>query len=75
MVKQDRKYYIISGKDSTFKFVFEVKNNPQRHCRKPTPIYPTNYDSLYMAQLSEGFDMETGRNLGREKIGATEILQ
>ena len=75
MVKQDTKYYVISGKDSTSKFVFEVKNNPQKHCGKPTPIYPTNYDSLYMARLSEGFDMNTGRNLGREKNGATKILQ
>ena len=75
MVKQDKKYYVISGKDSTSKFVFEVKNNPQKHCGKPTPIYPTNYVSLYMARLSEGFDMDTGRNLGREKNGATKILQ
>ena len=62
MVKQDRKYYVMSGKISTSKFVFEVKNNPQKLCGTPTPIYPINYDSLYMAQLSEGFDMETGRN-------------
>ena len=75
MVRQDTKYYVISGKDSTSKFVFEVKNNPQKHCGKPTPIYPTNYDSLYMARLSEGFDMNTGRNLGREKNGATKILR
>ena len=75
LVKQDTKYYVISGKDSTSKFVFEVKNNPQKHCGKPTPIYPTNYDSLYMARLSEGFDMNTGRNLGREKNGVTKILQ
>ena len=75
MVKQDRKYYVISGEDSTSKFVFEVKNNPQKHCGKPTPSYPTNYDSLYMARLSESFDMETGRNFGREKNGATKILQ
>ena len=75
MVKQDRKYYVISGKDSASKFVFEVKNNLQKHCGKPTPIYPTNYDSIYMARLSEGFDMETGRNLGCEKNGATKILQ
>ena len=75
MVKRARKYYVISGKDSKSKFVFEVKNNPQTHCGKPTPIYPTNYISLYRAQLSEGFDMETGRNLGREKNGATKILQ
>ena len=75
MVKQDRKYYVISRRDSISKFVFEVKNNPQKHCGKTTPIYPTNYDSLYVARLSEGFDMETGRNLGREKNGATKILQ
>ena len=75
MVKQHNKYYVISGSDSTSKFVFEVKNNPQKHCGKPTPIYPTNYDLLYMAQISEGFDMDSGRNLGREKNGATNILQ
>ena len=28
-----------------------------------------------MARLSEGFDVETGRNLCREKNGATEIFQ
>ena len=75
MVKQDTKYYVISGKDSTSKFVFEVKNDPQKYCGKPTPIYPTNYDSLYRARLSEGFDMDSGRNLSREKSGATKILQ
>ena len=75
VVKQDRKYYVISGKDSTSKFVFEVKNNPQKHCGKPTPIYPTNYDSLFMARHSEGFDMETRTNLGREKNVATKIFQ
>ena len=71
MVKQDTKYYVIIGKDSTSKFVFEVKNNPQKHCGKPTLLYPTK---LYMARLSEGFDMDSGRNLGREKNGATKIL-
>ena len=75
MVKQNKKNYVISGKDSTSKFVFEVKNNPQKNCGKPTPIYPTNYDSLYMARLCEGFDMETGRNLGREGNGAAKIPQ
>ena len=75
MVKQGTKYYVISGVDSSSKFVFEVKNNPQKHCGKPTPIYPTNYDSLYMDRLSEGFDMDTGRNLDRERNGATKILQ
>ena len=75
MVKQGKKYYVISGTDSSSKFVFEVKNNPQKHCGKPTSNYPTNYDSLYMDRLSEGFDMDTGRNLGRDRNGATKILQ
>ena len=74
MVKQDTKYYVISGKDSTSKFVFEVKNNPQKHCGKPTLNSPINYDSIYLARLSEGFDMDSGRNLGREKNGATKIF-
>ena len=46
MVKQGTKYYIINGPDSTTKFVFEIKKNPQKHCGKPTDIHPTNYDSL-----------------------------
>ena len=75
MVKQDTKYCVISGKDSTSKFVSQVKNNPQNLCGKPTPFYPTCNDSLYLARLSEGFDMDTGRNLGREKNDATKILQ
>ena len=75
MVKQGKKYYVISGTDFSSKFVFEVKNNPQKHCGKPTSIYPTNYDSLYMDRLSEGFDMDTGRNLGGDRNGATKILQ
>ena len=43
MVKQGTKIYNISVPDSTTNFVFEVKNNPQRHCGKPTDIYPTIY--------------------------------
>ena len=39
MVKQDRKYYVISGKDSKSKFAFEVKNNPQKQCGKPTHLF------------------------------------
>ena len=74
MVKQGKKYYVISGADSSSKFVFEVKNNPQKHCEKLTSMYPTNYESLYMDRLSEGFDMDTGRNLGRDQSGATKIL-
>ena len=75
MVKQGRKYYINSGPDSTTKFVFEVKNNTQKHCGKPTDFYPTNYDSLYVALISGGFELRSGRNLGKERNGATQILQ
>ena len=75
MVKHNKKHYIFSGRDSTSKFVFEVKTNPEKHREKSTPVYPTNYNSLHMAQLSEGFGKETERNLGREKKGATKILQ
>ena len=75
MVKQGTKYGIISGPDSTTKFVFEVKNNLQKHWGKPTDIYPTNYDSLYVAIISGGFDLRSGRNLGKERNGATELLQ
>ena len=75
MVKQGKKYYVISGADSSSKFVFEVKNNPQKQCGKPTSIYPTNYDSVYMDRPSEGFDMDTGRNLARDQNGATKILK
>ena len=75
MVKQGEKYCVISGVDSSSKFVFEVKNNPQKHCGKPTSIYPTNYGSIYMDRPSKAFDMDPGRNLGREQNGATEILQ
>ena len=75
MVKQGTTYYIISGPNSTTKCVFEVKNNPQKHCGKPTDIYPTNYDSLYIAIISGGFDLRPGRNLGKERNGATQLLQ
>ena len=75
MVQQGTKYYIISGPDSTTKFVFEVKNTPQKHCGKPSDIYPTNYDSLYVVIISGCFDLRSGRNLGKERNGATQLLQ
>ena len=36
MLKPGKKYYVNSGADSSSIFVFEVKNNPQKHCGKPT---------------------------------------
>ena len=75
MVKQGTKFYIISGPDSSTEFVFEVKNNPQKNCGKPTDIYPTIYDSLYVAIISGGFDLRSRRNLGKERKSATQLLQ
>ena len=75
MVKHGTKYYVISGPDSSTKFVFEVKNSPQKHCGKPTDFYPTNYDSLYIAIISGSFDLRSGRNLSDERNGATQLLQ
>ena len=75
MVKQGTKYYIISGPDSTTKLVFEDKNNPRKPCEKPTDIYPINYNYLKIAMISEGFDLRSGINLGKEQKNATQILQ
>ena len=75
MVKQGTKFNITSGPDSTTKFVFEFKNHPQKHCGKPTDVYLTNYDSLYVAIISGAFDLRSERNLGRERNGATQLLQ
>ena len=75
LVKQGTDFYIISRPDSTTKFVFEVENNPQKHCGKPTDIYPTNYDSLYVTIISGGFNLRSGRNLGKEWNGATHFSQ
>ena len=55
--------------------MFRVGNNPQKHCGKPTCIYPTNYGSLYVAIISGGFDLRSGTNLGKERNGATQFSQ
>ena len=68
MVKQHKKYYVFNEIDSISKFVFEVEKNSQKHYGELTPIYPTNFDWLYMAQISEGFDMDSGRNINRKKM-------
>ena len=75
MVKQGTKYYIINGPNSKTKFAFEVKNNPQKHCGKPTDFYPTDFDSLFAAIITGGFDLRSKRNLCKERNGATQLLQ
>ena len=75
MLKQSTKIKMIKGPDSTTKFVFEAKNNPQKHCGKPTIIYATNYDSLYVVTISGGFGLRPRSNLGKEWNVATHFLQ
>ena len=50
MLKQKKKPLVIIGPDSNSKFAFQDKNNPQEHCGKPTPSYPTN-DGKYKPRL------------------------
>ena len=62
MLKNDNRYYIVSESTAESQYLFEVKNNPLHLCNKPTLVYPTSYESLYIAIHSGGFDMTTGRN-------------
>ena len=61
MLRDDNHYYIFSQNTSKTKYVFEVKNIPQHLRNKPTEIYPTTYDSKYVAIHHDGFDMKTRR--------------
>ena len=63
MVKNDNHYYIVSQNTSENKYLFEVKNHPEYLCNKPTEVYPTTYDSMYVAVHYGRFDMETGREI------------
>ena len=63
MLKNDNQYYIVSQKTSENKYLFEVKNHPQHLCNKPTEVYPTTYDSMYVAVHHGGFDNKTGRKI------------
>ena len=59
----------------TSKFVLEIKNIKQKLCGKPADIYPTNYESLYVAVIGESLDTRSGRKLGKEWDGATQLLE
>ena len=52
-----------------------MKNNPQKENWKPTEIYPTNYESIYVAIITGGFGLRSERNLGKERNGATQLFQ
>ena len=63
MLKNDNHYYIVSQNTSENKYLFEVENHPRHLCNKPTEVYPTTYDSMYVAIHYGGFDMKTRRKI------------
>ena len=63
MLKNDNHYYIVSQNTSENKYLFEVKNHTQHLCNKPTEVYPTTYDSMYVAVHYGGFNMKKRRKL------------
>ena len=43
MIKQGKNnYYIVSGRNNTSQYLFEVKTKPEIFCNKPVQVYPTN---------------------------------
>ena len=63
MLKNDNHFYIVTQNTSANKYLFEVKNHPQHLCNKLTEVYPTTYDSVYVAIHNGGIDMKTGRKI------------
>ena len=58
MIKQGKNnYYIVSGRNNTSQYLFEVQTKPEVFCYKPLQVYPTNYDSLYVVFDLGGFDL------------------
>ena len=74
MIKQGKNnYYIVSGRNNTSQYLFEVKTKPEVFCNKPVQVYPTNYDSLYVVIDFGGFDLASGKRMGFS--GGTQHLQ
>ena len=74
MIKRGKNdYYIVSGRNNTSQYLFEVKTEPQIFCNKPVQLYPTNYDSLYLVIGFGGFDLASGKRM--RFSGATQHLQ
>ena len=63
MLTNDTHSYIVIQKTSENKYLCEVKNHPQHLCNKPTEVYTTTYDSMYVANHYGGFHMKTGRKV------------
>ena len=74
MIKSDDQYYIGSRNDSENKYLFEIKNRPHMLCNKPSDVYPTTYESLFVAICYGGFDMKTGRNMIQQVYKVHKML-
>ena len=74
MIKQGRNnFYIVSGRNNTSQYLFQVKSEPQIFCNKPVQVYPTNYDSLYVVVDFGGFHLVSEKRMGFS--GGTQHLQ
>ena len=74
MIKQGKNnYYIVSGRNNTSQYLFEVKPEPQFFCNRPVQVYPTNYDSLYVVIEFGRFDLASRKRMGFS--GGTQHLQ
>ena len=63
MLKNHNHNYTASQNTSENKYLFKVKNHPQPLRNKPTEVYHTTYDSMYVAIHYGGFDMKTGQKI------------
>ena len=66
-------YYIVSGRNNTSQYLFELKVEPQIFCNKLVQVHSTNNDSLYVVIDFGGFDLASGKRLGFS--GGTRHLQ
>ena len=69
MIRNEESYYIIKDISSpsvhstqtrdSQKFMIQAMNKPQALCGHPRMVYPTSYDSLFIA-YTESINMDTG---------------
>ena len=65
LIKQGKNnYHIVSRRNNTNQYLFEVKTEPELFCNKPVKTYPTNHDSLYVVFDCGGFDLVSGKRMG-----------
>ena len=60
MVKNDDQCYIVRRNVSENKYLFGIQNRPKKLCKKQSDVYPTTYESLFVAISYGGFDMKIG---------------